>query len=184
MTGFTRAEAVERVERLVSTVESEPMPVPVREIWVYGDLALGLDPISRLDVYLTKDLLFHDHPEREADFLDSHGVEGIGKTVRAEWADAFPEHIRASANGYAAPEKCLAAHLVENDEPIHLEVCNASFDDNVTQRLRGSMAHGDYTKLLDPRGCAAGSTADVPRKRSRNFVQGSTSSRRSPTPSR
>ncbi|WP_160134277.1 DUF7095 family protein [Halococcus salsus] len=152
MTGFTRAEAVERVEQLVSTVESEPMPVPVREIWVYGDLALGLDPISRLDVYLTKDLLFHGDAEREAEFVDSHGVEGIGKTVSAEWAEAFPEHIRASANGYAAPEKCLAAHLVGENEPIHLEVCNASFDDNVTQRLRGAMAHGNYEELLDPRG--------------------------------
>ena len=47
--GFDRAEAVDRVERLVETVETERMPVPVRELWVYGDLALGLDPIDRLD---------------------------------------------------------------------------------------------------------------------------------------
>ena len=152
MTGFTRTEAVSRVERLVATVESEPMPVPVREVWVYGDLALGLDPVERLDVYLTKDLLFGGDDEREADFRESHGVEGIGKTVSAEWADQYPDHIRASSNGYAAPEKCLAAHLVGENEPIHLEVCNASFEDNVTQRLKGAMARDTYEELLDPRG--------------------------------
>ena len=31
--------------------------MPVREVWVYGDVALGLDPVERLDVYLTKDIL-------------------------------------------------------------------------------------------------------------------------------
>ena len=40
-----RAAAVERVEEIVRTVESETMPVPVREVWVYGDVALGLDPV-------------------------------------------------------------------------------------------------------------------------------------------
>lgn len=152
MTDFTREEAVERIERLVETVETEKMPVPVREIWVYGDLALGLDPIERLDIYLTKDLLFHGNSEREEEFIDSHGVEGIGKTVSTDWADQYPEYIRANPNGYAAPEKCLAAHLVGNDEPIHLEVCNASFEDNVTQRLRGAMARENYEEILDPRG--------------------------------
>lgn len=152
MTDFTREAAVERIERLVETVESEKMPVPVREIWVYGDLALGLDPVERLDIYLTKDLLFHGDDEREAEFIDAHGIEGIGKTVNAEWADEYTEHIRANANGYAAPEKCLAAHLVEETEPIHLEVCNASFEDNVTQRLRGAMARENYEEILDPRG--------------------------------
>ncbi len=152
MTDFTREKAVERIERLVETVETEKMPVPVREIWVYGDLALGLDPIERLDIYLTKDLLFHGNSEREKEFIDSHGIEGIGKTVSADWADQYPEYIRANSNGYAAPEKCLAAHLVGNDEPIHLEVCNASFEDNVTQRLRGAMARENYEEILDPRG--------------------------------
>jgi hypothetical protein len=152
MTEFAREEAVERVENLVETVETETMPVPVREIWVYGDLALGLDPVERLDVYLTKDLLFHGDDEREDEFLDSHGVEGIGKTVSAEWADEHPEYIRANPNGYAAPEKCLAAHLVGEGEPIHLEVCNASFEDNVTQRLKGAMARENYEEILDPRG--------------------------------
>jgi hypothetical protein len=152
MTEFARAEAVERVERLVGTVEKEELPVPVREIWVYGDLALGLDPVARLDIYLTKDLLFHGNDERESEFIDSHGVEGIGKTVSADWADEYPEHIRANPNGYAAPEKCLAAHLVGEREPIHLEVCNASFEDNVTQRLKGAMARENYAEILDPRG--------------------------------
>ena len=148
----SRSAAISRLARLVETVETELMPVPVRELWVYGDLALGLDPLSRLDVYLTKDLLFHGSGEKEEEFRESHGVEGVGKTVRTEWAERYPEYIRANSNGYVAPEKCLAAQLVDEDEPIHLEVCNASFEDNVTQRLRGAMARGSYEQILDPRG--------------------------------
>ncbi len=152
MTDLDRAAAVDRLERLVETVESDPMPVPIREIWVFGDVALGLDPVERLDVYLTKDLLFGRDGDVEDDFLESHGIEGVGKTVDADWAEAFPEHLRANANGHAAPEQCLAAHLVDNGEPIHLEVCNTGFEDNVTQRLKGAQAREDYTQLLDPRG--------------------------------
>lgn len=150
--GLSRSTAVSRLSRLVETIEEEIMPVPVRELWVYGDLALGLDPLSRLDVYLTKDLLFHGEGEREDEFENSHGVEGVGRTVRTEWAERYPENIRANSNGYVAPEKCLAAHLIGDDEPIHLEVCNASFEDNVTQRLRGAMARESYEQILDPRG--------------------------------
>ncbi len=147
-----RPEAVERVEEIVTTVEEETMPVPVREVWVYGDVALGLDPVERLDVYVTKDILFKDAPERAEEFQRSHGVDGVGKTVRAAWADEHPEYIRANANGHAAPEKCLAAHLLNDDEPVHLEVCNASFEDNVTQRLKGAKMRNDYEQILDPRG--------------------------------
>ncbi|MFC6975467.1 hypothetical protein ACFQL1_13705 [Halomicroarcula sp. GCM10025709] len=148
-----RSTAVERVEEIVATVEDERMAVPVREVWVFGDVALGLDPIDRLDVYVTKDILFKDAPDRAEEFQRSHGVDGVGKTVRAAWAEEFPDYLRANANGHAAPEKCLAAHLLpDTDEPIHLEVCNASFDDNVTQRLKGAMARDDYEQLLDPRG--------------------------------
>ncbi|MGB9931113.1 DUF7095 family protein [Haloarcula amylolytica] len=147
-----RPEAVERVEEIVATVEAETMPVPVREVWVYGDVALGLDPVERLDVYVTKDILFKDAPERAEEFQRSHGVDGVGKTVRAAWADEHPEYIRANANGHAAPEKCLAAHLLNDDEPVHLEVCNASFEDNVTQRLKGAKMRNDYEQILDPRG--------------------------------
>jgi len=152
MAEFDRAAAVDRVERLVETVESDPMPVPVREIWVYGDVALGLDPVSRLDVYLTKDMLFGRDADREAEFRERHGIEGVGKTVDADWAEQFPEHLRANASGHAAPEKCLAAHMIEDDEPLHLEVCNASFEDNVTQRLEGALARDNYAEILDPRG--------------------------------
>ena len=152
MPDLDRAAAVDRLESLVETVESEPMPVPIREIWVFGDVALGLDPVERLDVYLTKDLLFGRDAEREAQFRESHGVEGVGKTVDADWAEQYPEYLRANANGHAAPEKCLAAHLVDDGEPIHLEVCNTGFEDNVTQRLKGARAREDYTQLLDPRG--------------------------------
>ncbi|WP_122089696.1 DUF7095 family protein [Halalkalicoccus subterraneus] len=149
-----RSAAVERVERLVETVESDPMPVPVREIWVYGEVSLGLDPIERLDVYLTKDVLLGGggDSDRSEEFEERYGVKGIGGTVRSEWAETFPEHIRANDNGYAAPEKCLAAHLIGDDEPIHLEVCNASFEDNVTQRLQGAKMRNDYEQILDPRG--------------------------------
>lgn len=146
-----RDRAVERVEEIVRAVETDPMPVPVREVWIFGDVALGLDPVDRLDVYLTKDLLFKDAPDREAEFEQRLGVKGVGKTVSAAWADEFPEHVRANANGHAAPEKCLAAHLLEEDEPVHLEVCNTGFENNVTQRLRGAKARGNYEEILDPR---------------------------------
>ncbi len=152
MSDWSRDQAVERIERLVETVETQTMPVPVREIWVFGDVALGLDPIDRLDIYVTKDLLLSDDPEAEQEFVDSHGIEGVGKTVRAEWVKEYPEYLRATTSGYAAPEKCLAAHLLEDDEPVHLEVCNASFEDNVTQRLKGARARNNYEELLDPRG--------------------------------
>ncbi|MGA9403285.1 DUF7095 family protein [Haladaptatus sp.] len=148
-----RSAAIEHVEEIVETVENETMPVPVREIWVYGDIALGLDPIDRLDVYVTKDILLRgDDTDREEEFVESHGVKGVGKTVRAAWADEYPDLIRASESGYSAPEKCLAAHLLPENDPVHLEVCNSSFEDNVTQRLRGAMARNAYEQILDPRG--------------------------------
>ncbi|WP_253184601.1 DUF7095 family protein [Natrialba sp. SSL1] len=168
--GFDRADAVDRLESLVDTVENERMPVPVREVWAFGDVALGLDPVERLDIYLTKDILLRDESapaaggsggsdEQNPDerFQESHGIEGVGKSVRADWAEEYPEFLRANANGHAAPEQCLAAHLLGDehgtgDEPIHFEVCNASFEDNVTQRLRGAKLREDYTQLLDPRG--------------------------------
>ncbi len=152
MTDFERRAAVDRVTELVETVATEPMPVPVREVWVYGDVALGLDPVERLDVYVTKDMLFGRESDREAEFRESHGIKGVGETVDADWAAEHPESLRANANGHAAPERCLAAHLIDDDEPIHLEVCNASFEDNVRQRLEGAMAREDYTQILDPRG--------------------------------
>ncbi|MFC7204540.1 hypothetical protein ACFQJC_13520 [Haloferax namakaokahaiae] len=147
-----RDTALDRVERIVDAVEADTLPVPVREVWVYGDVALGLDPLDRLDVYVTKDILLRGDPDAAEEFEASHGVKGVGKSVRAEWAREHPDLIRANSNGYAAPEKCLAAHLLPDDEPIHLEVCNASFEDNVTQRLKGALARDAYEQILDPRG--------------------------------
>jgi hypothetical protein len=147
---LSREAAVARLRDIVETVQSEPMPVPVREVWVFGDIVLGMDPVERLDVYLTKDLLFKDAPDREPEFEKHLGVSGVGKTVSAAWADEHPEYVRANANGHVAPEKCLAAHLLD-DEPVHLEVCNTGFERNVTQRLKGARAREDYTQLLDPR---------------------------------
>jgi hypothetical protein len=138
------------------------MPVPVREVWAFGDVALGLDPIERLDVYLTKDVLMESDADAAADFEAEYGVKGVGSTVRASWAEANPDRVRASDNGYAAPEKCLAAELLagidadavgtDPDAPLHFEVCNASFGDNVTQRLKGALAREAYDEVLDPRG--------------------------------
>ncbi|RLM70525.1 hypothetical protein [Halorubrum sp. Atlit-26R] len=147
-----RERAVDRLESLVDRVESEPMPVPVREVWAFGDVALGLDPVDRLDVYLTKDVIMGGDADAAAAFEAEYGVKGVGTTVDAEWAEAHPERVRTSDNGYAAPEKCLAAELVADDEPIHLEVCNAGFEDNVRQRLKGALARDAYEEVLDPRG--------------------------------
>jgi len=148
-----RDAAVDRLESIVDRVETARMPVPVREVWAFGDVALGLDPIARLDVYLTKDVLMRGDADAARDFESEYGIKGVGTTVRADWAAANPDRVRASDNGYAAPERCLAAELVgEGAEPIHLEVCNASFEDNVTQRLKGALAREAYGEVLDPRG--------------------------------
>jgi hypothetical protein len=147
--GFARDDALDVVESVLDGVERGPLPVPVREVWVYGDVALGLDPVERLNVYVTKDLLFES---AEVDSVGRYGVEGVGSVVDAEWAAAYPEHVRANDAGYAAPERCLAAHLLPADRPVHLEVCNAAFDDNVTRRLEGALARDAYDEILDPRG--------------------------------
>ena len=147
--GLARDDALDVVESVLDAVETDPTPVPVREVWVYGDVALGLDPIRRLRIYVTKDLLFESS---EVDSVERYGVEGIGSVVDAEWAEAYPDHVRANDAGYAAPERCLAAQLLPPDEPVHLEVCNASFDDNVTRRLEGALARNAYDEILDPRG--------------------------------
>jgi hypothetical protein len=149
---LSRDDALDRVAEIMDAVESETMPVPVREVWVYGDIALGLDPVDRLDVYVTKDLLMRGDSDRTEAFERELDVAGVGQTVRATWAEEHPDLVRANANGHAAPEQCLAAHLLNDDEPLHLEVCNASFEDNVTQRLEGAKTRGDWTQLLDPRG--------------------------------
>ena len=165
---LSREAAVDRLREIVETVATERTPVPVREVWVYGDVVLGLDPVERLDVYLTKDLLFKDAPDREQEFVERLGVEGIGKTVSVAWAEEHPDCVRANASGHAAPEKCLAAHLLEDDEPVHLEVCNTGFEDNVSQRLTGARAREEYTQLLDPRAAClwvdgpAGDTSGTP----------------------
>jgi hypothetical protein len=147
-----RDRAVDRLSSLVDRVANEPMPVPVREVWAFGDVALGLDPVERLDVYLTKDVLMGGDSDAAAAFEAEYGVKGVGTTVDADWATAHPDRVRASDNGYAAPARCLAAELVADDEPIHLEVCNASFEDNVRQRLKGALARDAYEEVLDPRG--------------------------------
>ena len=144
------ADIADLVDR--AATDDARLPVPVREVWVYGDVALGLDPIDRLDVYVTKDLLMRGDADRAAEFEERYGVAGVGRTVDADWAETHPESLRANDNGHAAPERCLAAHLIRDDEPIHLEVCNASFSDNVTQRLKSAVDRDTYGDILDPRG--------------------------------
>lgn len=154
-----RGAAVERVRQAVDTIEHDPLPVPVREVWVSGDIALGLDPVERIDLYLRKDLLFasedretgpHD-PDRATDFADAHGIDGVGKSVSAAWAAEFPEHLVANDQGYAAPADCLANHLIEAEEPIHLEICNAGFEQNVVRRAEVAADREAYDQVLDPR---------------------------------
>ena len=148
-----REAALDRVEAIIDAVDEGPMPVPVREVWVYGDVALGLDPVDRLDVYVTKDLLMRsDDPDAAEAFERSHGVTGVGRSVSAEWAREHPELLRANDAGHAAPERCLAAQLLPDDEPVHLEVCNAPFDANVRQRLTAALDRGVREQVLDPRG--------------------------------
>ena len=147
-----RTQAIDWVETLLATVETEPTAVPVREVWVYGDVALGLDPIDRLNVYVTKDLQLRSDEEAAAAFSEEYGIDGVGSVVSAEWAREYPEYLRANDAGYAAPERCLAAQLVPDDEPIHLEVCNAPFDQNVTRRLEVALDRDAYEQVLDPRG--------------------------------
>ena len=147
-----RTSALTRIETLLDTVETGPLPVPVREVWVYGDLALGLDPIDRLDVYVTKDLLLGGDAEAGDAFETDHGVRGVGTSVSAEWAAEHPELVRTGAGGRAAPEKCLAAYLLPDDEPTHLEVCNAPFEQNVRRRLDAALDRDAYDQVIDPRG--------------------------------
>lgn len=66
-----REQAVARLETLVDRVERETMPVPVREVWAFGDVALGLDPVERLDVYLTKDVIMGGDSDAAANFAPS-----------------------------------------------------------------------------------------------------------------
>ena len=147
-----RVSALERVEAVLDAVEEGTLPVPVREVWVYGDVALGLDPVDRLDVYVTKDLLLRGDTEAGEAFEAEHGVKGVGSAVSADWAEANPELVRTSASGHAAPEKCLAAALLPDDEPTHLEVCNAPFEQNVRRRLEVALDRGAYDQVIDPRG--------------------------------
>lgn len=147
-----RATAVDFVETILDTVETETLPVPVTELWVYGDIALGLDPLDRLDVYVTKEVLLRSDGGDDA-LASELGIDGIGSTVRTAWAKENPELVRANEAGYAAPERCLAAHLLGDiDAPVHLEVCNTGFEDNVTQRLRGARDREAYEEVIDPRG--------------------------------
>jgi hypothetical protein len=147
-----RDVALEYVTELIETVETGPLPVPVREVWVYGDVALGLDPIDRLDVYVTKDLLLGDDGNADADYESEFGLKGVGSSVSATWATPFPEHLRSNDAGYAAPADCLASYLLPDDEPVHLEVCNAGFEQNVRRRLEAALAREAYDQVLDPRG--------------------------------
>jgi hypothetical protein len=146
-----RTRAVDHLEWIVDVVAADDTPVPVREVWALGDVALGLDPIDRLDVYVTKEVRLGTEPD--PDLEREFGLEGVGATIRGEWAREHPDCVRGK-NGYAAPEACLAAQLLPEDEPAHLEVCNAPFEENVTRRLEGARASGDYEQALDPRAAA------------------------------
>ena len=110
----------------------------------------GCDPVDRLGVYLTKGLLFEDTPDREPEFAERLGVEGVGKTVSAAWAEQHYNRVRAD-DGHAAPERCLAVHLFGDDEPVHLEVSNTGFEDEVSRRVEAVRTREEYGRPLDPR---------------------------------
>ena len=149
--GIDRERAVATIERMLDRA-SDPLPVPLREIWVAGDIVVGLDPVPRVDIYLTKELLFKDNPEREAEFEEKYGISGVGKSVRAEWADEHPDLLRADDSGYVDPAACLVAHLLPDtdDLPIRVTVSNTGFERAVPKRL-GKFDDGDDTLPLDPR---------------------------------
>lgn len=149
--GIDRERAVAIIERLLDRA-SGPLPVPLREIWIAGDIAVGLDPVPRVDLYLTKDLLFKDSPDREAEFEEQYGVSGVGKSVRAAWAEANPELLRTDDTGYVDPAACLVAHLLPDDDelPFRVTVSNTGFERAVTERLAKFDAGAD-TRPLDPR---------------------------------
>ncbi len=105
MTGFDRSDAVDRLAGIVETVANERMPVPVREVWAVGDVALGLDPVERLDIYVTKDVLLRDDSEPteasadgdesdergpNARFRESHGIEASGSPYGRTGRPSFP----------------------------------------------------------------------------------------------
>ena len=142
-----RTEGVEIITHALAAVEAGDVPVPVTELWVYGDLALGLDPMHRMDIYVRKELLLEPSDPAPA----GSEVRGIGETVDAAWAQRHPDAVRTNAAGFAAPERCLAAQLVPADAPVHLEVCNAGFEHNVRQRLQIAVDRDDPTAVIDPR---------------------------------
>jgi len=59
-------------------------------------------------------------------------------------------------------------------------VCNASFEDNVRQRLKGALARDAYEEVLDPRASAClGSMAPATRRRSTDSARPPSRCRRS-----
>ncbi len=146
-----RTDAVDLVGEIIEILDTQLLPVPVRELWVYGDLALGLDPLDRLDLYVTKEVLLGGSPADAATYEAEFDIPGIGTTVQVDWARAHPEYIQTNTSGYVAPERCLAAQLLPEDASIHLEVCNAGFESNVTQRLQAAADRASFDQLLDPR---------------------------------
>ena len=59
--------------------------------------------------------------------------------------------VRADDDDHAAPGWCLAAHFFDDDDPVHLEVSNSGFEDEVRRRVETARATGEYGRLLDPR---------------------------------
>jgi hypothetical protein len=166
-----RIAGVEIINGALKAVRAGDVPVPVTELWVYGDLALGLDPMHRMDVYVRKELLL----DPRSGSVEHTEVRGIGETVDAEWAHRHPEALRTNAAGYAAPERCLAAQLIPADLPVHLEVCNAGFEHNVRQRLQIAIDRDDPSSVIDPRAVclyAEGTVADnaLPKLREGEYV--------------
>ncbi|ERH10384.1 MAG: hypothetical protein J07HX64_02157 [halophilic archaeon J07HX64] len=95
-----REETADRVEPPAETDETERLPVSVRGVWVFGDPAPGFDPVGRLEVHPTKNILLTGSSGREGEFTETHGVRGIGRTVRVRWVDRYPSVWGRAATPY------------------------------------------------------------------------------------
>ena len=73
------------------------------------------------------------------------------RRCRRSGAEQHPNRVRVDDDGHAAPEWYLAAHLFGDDEPIHLEVSNTGFENEISWRVEAARAREGHGRLLDPR---------------------------------
>jgi len=162
-----RDAALDRVEQLIETVDTEPLPVPVREIWVYGDVALGLDPIDRLDIYVKKDIRLRGDSETaedamarieagEADFaeiVEERGLDltdtDMGDVSRAALGDAGDPVFALEEPGVVGPVETALGPALFRMNAI-LDAQEVAFED-VRDELRDEYARDRAARFIDQR---------------------------------